>query len=233
MKKREKGVIFLKRGVEVETKSEALMREIGLDPTRFANAQGYVFDFGGVISVSPIPKWDQTLYPYLEQQGLTREQARAGWKRWRYLWDGGFISFADFYRKVFAEVGVEPTAEVLDYLWRVDAAGWVEEFRPETWELMKALKREGRKVGILTNMSADFFEKLYVPRCAEYRALIDAEVVSGLERLYKPEKPIYDLMASRMGLSPAQLVFFDDTEANVLAARSFGWSSELYPAPCR
>ena len=78
------------------------------------------------------------------------------------------------------------------------------------------------------DMSTDFYERLYVPRCAEYRALLDAEVISGLHRLYKPEEAIYRLAEREMGLPPDRLLFLDDTEANVAAARSFGWHSELY-----
>ena len=98
-----------------------------------------------------------------------------------------------------------------------------------TLELMRRLKAVGKKVGILSNMSPDFHERLFVPRAAAYRALADAEVISGLVKLYKPEKPIYDLTARRMGLPPERLLFVDDTPSNVEAARRYGWQSETYP----
>ena len=94
---------------------------------------------------------------------------------------------------------------------------------------MRRLKADGRKLGILTNMSPDFYERLFVPRAAAYRALVDAEVVSGLEHLYKPQRAIYDLMAQRLALPPERLLFFDDTPANVEAARACGWQAEVYP----
>ena len=67
------------------------------------------------------------------------------------------------------------------------------------------------------------------PLAALREALADAEVISGLVNLYKPEKPIYDLAAQRMGLPPERLLFLDDTPSNVDAARSYGWQSEIYP----
>ena len=94
---------------------------------------------------------------------------------------------------------------------------------------MRRLKSAGKKIGVLSNMSNEFYERLYVVRCAEYRALLDAEVISSLYKLYKPEEPIYRLAENKMGLAPGQLMFLDDTEANVVAARSFGWHSEVYP----
>lgn len=194
---------------------------------RAANVDGVVFDFGGVISKSPRDGW--ALYPYCAARGVDRAALDAGWTKYRHLWDGGFISFDDMYRRVFADAGRVVSDADLAELWEIDAVGWIRELRPETLSLMQALKMRGKKVGILTNMSPDFHERLFVPRAEAYRALADAEVVSGLEKLYKPERPIYDLMASRLGISPARLLFLDDTSANVTAARAYGWQAELYP----
>ena len=193
---------------------------------RAASADGVVFDFGGVISVSPMEGWE--LYPFCAARGVDRTTVAAGWKRYRHLWDGGFISFDEMYRRIFADAGVEISAADLEELWEIDAVGWIRDLRPETLDLMRMLKAQGKKLGILSNMSPDFHDRLFVPRAADYRALADVEVISGLEKLYKPERPIYDLTQRRMGLSPERLLFLDDTPVNVHAARSYGWQAEVY-----
>ena len=193
---------------------------------RAAQVDGVVFDFGGVISVSPREGW--SLYPFCAARGVGRAAVDAGWARYRHLWDGGFISFEEMYRRMFADAGVGISDADVAELWEIDAVAWIRDLRADTLELMRALKARGRRIGILTNMSPDFHERLFVPRAAAYRALADAEVVSGLERLYKPEQPIYDLMARRMGLPPGRLLFVDDTPANVEAARGYGWQAEVY-----
>ena len=132
---------------------------------------------------------------------------------------------------IFADAGLPPPApEQIGRLWELDAEAWVQTLSPETLALMKDLKASGRKIGILSNMSADFHARLFAPRCAEYRALADAEMISGIERLVKPERPIYDLAAQRLGLAPGDLLFLDDTESNVAAARRWGWRAQLYRA---
>ena len=142
---------------------------------------------------------------------------------------GGVISVAP--SRIFADAGAgEPTAEDFAAIWRLDIEGWIRELRPDTLALMRRIKADGRKVGILTNMSPDFYEKLFVARAAEYRALADAEVVSGLVRLYKPQPEIYALMERRIGLPAGRLFFLDDLQKNVDAARGCGWQAELYPA---
>ena len=193
---------------------------------RAASADGVVFDFGGVISVSPMEGWE--LYPFCAARGVDRTNVAAGWKRYRHLWDGGFISFDEMYRRIFADAGVEISAADLEELWEIDAVGWIRNLRPETLDLMRMLKAQGKKLGIVSNMSPDFYDRLFVPRAADYRALADVEVISGLEKLYKPERPIYDLTQRRMGLSPDRLLFLDDTPVNVNAARSYGWQAEVY-----
>lgn len=193
----------------------------------FKAVDGVVFDFGGVISYSPLgDEWP--LYPYCAKLGLDRAGVDAGWQKYRHLWDGGFISFNEMYRRTFADAGLAVTDAQLEDIWELDAVGWIRDLCPDTLALMRRLKSDGKKLGILSNMSPDFHERLFVPRCAEYRALMDAEVISGLHRLYKPEEPIYRLMERLIGLPPERLLFLDDTEKNVLAARRYGWHAELY-----
>ena len=197
---------------------------------RGAMVDGVVFDFGGVISVSPMKDWP--LYPYCAAKGVDRAAMDRGWKNYRHLWDGGFIPFDELYRRIFTDAGCPPPdAATLADLWELDAVGWIRELRPDTLELMRRLKENGKKIGILSNMSPDFHDRLFVPRAAAYRALADAEVISGLVKLYKPEQPIYDLTARRMGLQPERLLFLDDMLPNVEAARRYGWNSEVYPPP--
>ena len=196
---------------------------------RAADVDGVVFDFGGVISVSPVKDWP--IYPYCAAKGIDRAAMDAGWKKYRYLWDGGFITFEELYGRIFADAGCPPPdAATLADLWELDSVGWIRVLRQDTLELMRRLKAAGKKIGILSNMPPDFYEQLYVPRAAEYRALADAEVISGLVKMYKPAKPIYDLMAQRIGLPSERLLFLDDVPSNVEAARSSGWQSEVYMA---
>ena len=189
---------------------------------------GVAFDFGGVFTVSPKTD-DWPLYDYCAKFGVDRAAVDRGWKNYRHLWDGGFIPFSELYRRTFADAGVTLDAAQVDDLWELDAVGWIRTLRDDTLALLYRLKAAGKKLGVLSNMPPEFYERMYVPRCAAYRALLDAEVISGLEFLYKPEEPIYRLMERRMGLPPDRLLFLDDTEANVLAARAFGWHAEVYP----
>ncbi len=196
---------------------------------RCSLCEGVVFDFGGVISIAPTRE-DYTVVKTCEGLGLSQEAFYKGWDDYRHLWDGGFISAHEMYRRIFADSGMTLDEATLEKLYREDAFAWVKTLAPVTLDLMARLKNAGKKIGILTNMSDEFYRDFFAPRAAQYLAYADAVVVSGQHKMYKPERPIYDLMVEKIGIEPAKLIFLDDTQKNVDAAIRYGWQSELYRA---
>ena len=63
----------------------------------------------------------------------------------------------------------------------------------------------------------------------------DGVIVSGLERLVKPDPRIFRVLCERYSLAPESCVFIDDSEPNVVAARKFGMNTVHFasPAQCR
>ncbi|MDH4020420.1 MAG: HAD family phosphatase [Xanthomonadales bacterium] len=86
--------------------------------------------------------------------------------------------------------------------------------------LLKPLKMNYRIFG-LTNWSAETFPiacDLY-PFFGEFEGI----VVSGKERLAKPDERIYLLLLERYGLSAADCLFIDDNARNIRAAKALGF----------
>lgn len=89
-----------------------------------------------------------------------------------------------------------------------------------TADLLRALKSRGRPVYAITNFSA---AKLALARRRfDFLNLFDGVVVSGEERLVKPDPAIYRRLLDRYALEPAETLFIDDVERNVEAARGVG-----------
>lgn len=59
----------------------------------------------------------------------------------------------------------------------------------------------------------------------------DGVVVSGLEKLVKPDPRIYRLFCERYALAPESCVFIDDSEPNIIAARKFGMHTVHFNSP--
>lgn len=185
--------------------------------------RGIVFDFGGVISEPDLPGF------FTRTNGLTgwtQEQVLAGWKRHRAGLDRDEIPVAELYRRIAADLNTPLADDLLHAIGRLDYEAWSPP-NPETFVWAQELKAAGFRIGILTNMPTEFLP--WFDRCAApFRALADAEVISGEEHLIKPEPAIYARMAERMGLAGEELFFLDDSPVNVDAARACGWQAHRF-----
>lgn len=181
-----------------------------------------VFDFGGVMTTSTMPNRVRTS---VDRLGIDWKVLADGFARYRRLMDADFMTMDEMYDLIWADAGIEISAEVRDKIVAEDMASFLEGSRNErTLEWMKDLKARGFKIGILSNMSTEMlkrFRKVY----ADYVALADAMVISGVERMFKPQTRIYNLLASRLGVPTGEICFFDDVESNCEGARRAGWSA--------
>jgi 2-haloacid dehalogenase len=53
-------------------------------------------------------------------------------------------------------------------------------------------------------------------------------IVSGVEKVAKPDPRIYEIVETRSGRAGAGLFFTDDNPANIAAAKARGWSTHLF-----
>jgi 2-haloacid dehalogenase len=95
--------------------------------------------------------------------------------------------------------------------------------------VLKRLVETGVPTYAITNFSGDKFREAreIYPFLASFRGV----VVSGDERLIKPDRAIFDLFFARYGLDPAECVFIDDSRANIETARSLGMRTIHYVEP--
>jgi 2-haloacid dehalogenase len=93
-------------------------------------------------------------------------------------------------------------------------------------ELVTEFKRLGLRLYGLTNWWAETFHHALeaVPAIAE----MDGVVVSGRERLAKPDPQIFRLLAQRFDVDPRRAVFVDDAAPNVEAAAALGYHAVLF-----
>jgi putative hydrolase of the HAD superfamily len=188
-----------------------------------AQIKGIVFDFGGVISAAH----DETFWAKAKAlTGWNRDEIWAGWRKHRWMLDADFITPQGLYYLIGKDMGAVPNPETLDRLAEMDYDSWAVP-NPETLAWARELKAAGFKIGILTNMPTNFIP-WFNRAAADFRALADAEVISGAEHIVKPDPAIYALMAARLKLPAESLCFFDDMLPNVEAAQKCGWQSAQF-----
>ena len=92
--------------------------------------------------------------------------------------------------------------------------------RQETADLARRARAAGVPVGLLSNSWGVGGHDVYAGY--DLAAMFDVVVISHLVGLRKPEAPIFELAAARLGVAPRDCVFVDDTRANVTAATGLG-----------
>ena len=106
-------------------------------------------------------------------------------------------------------------------------ARWAEHSLPiqETNDLAIRLKKAGYGIYLLSNASTHVMGQLSHMPAMPY---LDGYVISGIERLMKPDPAIYQLLCERYGLVPAECLFVDDLEDNCVGARVAGMRAERF-----
>ncbi|MGK2348204.1 HAD-IA family hydrolase [Actinomyces sp. W5033] len=148
------------------------------------------------------------------------EMATTGeFTRWNALWDAGATK-----QEVLAAVAAEQPArtdkvEAMRTYWEHfedTLTGPV----PGTAALVQALLGAGTPLYCLTNFNHLLWPlgRERVPELARFRGV----VVSGEERLVKPDARVYRLLLERYGLSAGRTLFVDDSAANTAGAAAVG-----------
>jgi 2-haloacid dehalogenase len=97
--------------------------------------------------------------------------------------------------------------------------------------LLHEVKANGYRALALTNWSAETFPlaRKRFPFLAEFEGI----VISGEEKIIKPQAEIYHCLFKRHGVAPERAVFMDDSLHNVEGARAVGMHAIHFTTPER
>lgn len=94
------------------------------------------------------------------------------------------------------------------------------------------LADQGRKLGLLSNIISDLVP-VWEARHGDWLGRFASLTYSCEIGVAKPDRRAYEICAQRLGVEPGQALFFDDNEANVVAAREAGMAAELFTSPAQ
>ena len=122
--------------------------------------------------------------------------------------------------KVFPEFAEE--LKLFDTRWIETLGDPIE----ENLALMRRLKAAGRPVHALSNFAA---EKIALAReLHPFLDQFDVCIVSGHVGVAKPDRRIFEILFARLGRLPSELLFIDDSIANVRASEAAGMAAIHY-----
>jgi HAD superfamily hydrolase (TIGR01509 family) len=143
--------------------------------------------------------------------------------QWHFQHDAG-RPFA----KTSAElIALHPEHEALILAWKTRYNESIGDPVPGVHAIVEELDRAGVPLFVISNFSGEFWP----PFRAQEAALFDrfrGFVISGDERLMKPDPAIYRLALDRFGLAAEEAFFVDDVPANVEGAAALGIAARLF-----
>jgi len=90
-------------------------------------------------------------------------------------------------------------------------------------EILTILKRQKYECYVLSNWSWETFQNL--DNEYPFLKLFDDILISGKEKMIKPDKEIYLLAIKRFNLEPKNTIFIDDKIENINAAKYLGFNT--------
>jgi 2-haloacid dehalogenase len=174
-----------------------------------------IFDVGHVLY-----DWDpRILYERLfdDEQALDAFLRDVATREWHFQHDAG---------RPFAETSAELIARHPDHadmirLWGPRFSEQIPGPMPGMIELVEELDAAGVPLFAITNFSGEFFAPFRLREARLFDRFRDI-VVSGDEKMVKPDRAIFELALRRFGVAADETIFVDDNEANVAGAEAVG-----------
>jgi 2-haloacid dehalogenase len=182
-----------------------------------------IFDIGGVL-IDWNPRY---LYSKLLEDDAAIEAFlnETGFHHWNLKLDGGALWEPTIAELIRQHPHHRLLIEAAHHRWHEMLPGDI----PGTVAILERLAQQGVPLYAITNFSTEKWMETRA-RFPFFRHFRDI-VVSGDERLLKPDAAIFQLCLRRNSLEAGSCVFIDDVARNVAAAKSVGLDAILFETP--
>ncbi|RJK94803.1 HAD family hydrolase [Vallicoccus soli] len=133
----------------------------------------------------------------------------------------------DYWAAVGRDLGLPLDEDLVRRLTAQDGALWTR-LRPDAEDLLDRLARARVRTALLSNAPASLAA---VARTQPWASAFDRLFFSGELGVAKPDPGIYARVDEELGTAPGDVLFVDDREVNVEAARAHGWRAHLWRDP--
>jgi putative hydrolase of the HAD superfamily len=180
-----------------------------------------IFDYGNVLSQSQPIADTQAMAGILD---LTLERFTDLYWQFRVPYDSGTLAPTEYWNTVAETAARAITAGQADALIEIDSRSWSHP-DPVTPQWARRFRDAGLRTAILSNMPAPVRD--YVLGCS-WLPEFDARVFSCEGGVCKPEPEIYRECLNKLEAKPSEVLFLDDRESNIRAARALGLHAVLF-----
>ena len=184
-----------------------------------------VFDLFGVIACAQSPAGRAEI---LAAAGAPADRAEEFWRAYwelRPSYDRGRLNGPEYWRSVAGALDTMFTRARIDELIAADSGSW-RAVDPRMLELLDVLARSGVTLGLLSNIPPELADE-FLERHA-WLGRFDVLGFSCRIGRVKPEPAAFEWCIKALGIEPAEILFIDDREENVRAARACGMQGQVF-----
>ena len=183
-----------------------------------------IFDVGGVLISDLFERYDQIA---ADRIGVSlddfRKMRKKHWGDCRL----GKIHSAEFWRRILSEFSKEDMLKDV-----VKGAYKVMKINRHILVIVKKLAKSGRyKLGVVSNNSFEWSH--YAKSVIGLGKYFSVWISSSDVGMKKPDKEIFLLASDRLGVSPKDCIFIDNSKTNVAGAVAAGLTGIHYTTPSR
>ena len=181
-----------------------------------AHLKAIIFDYGEVLCHRPTPAEIEELAGFF---GISVDALPALWEKNRGSFDRGDLTAGAYWHMLAEDAGTKLSSDELQRICDLDMTMW-SNVNSAMIDWTRQLGAAGLKLGLLSNMHPDM-----VAHCRkrfDWIGNFDFVTFSGEVRLIKPDPAIYQHTLRGLGVAPSEVLFLDDRDVNVQAARKLG-----------
>ncbi len=175
-----------------------------------------ILDYGEVLCLRPSPDFLASMASTL---GIELENFLPIYRSSRNPYDRGDFTANAYWVEFARRAGVTLDAQKIEDLRRLDMQMW-SNVNHEMTEWLARIHSSGIKTAILSNMQTDM--AAHVRNNFGWLCHFDHQVFSCEVRSVKPDSFIYEHTLSLLKIPPSEVLFIDDREENIHAARAAG-----------
>ncbi len=181
--------------------------------------RGIGFDYGGVLAGMPSSQFVKELCAILS---ITAETFHDAYFAINHLLNKGILAKEDFFKKLLENLNKESELpEVLKFLSSIPE----HQLNQQVLTLARELKSAGYKVGVFSNNTPEAAKKMRQSKLPDY---FDAFIVSSEIGKLKPDPEAFRIFFERLGISPKESVYIDDSPKSLTTAKELGFQPILF-----
>lgn len=181
-----------------------------------------IFDYGNVICK---PQELSDVDNIADCVGISRDIVHKYYWHFRLDFDRHALNAEQYWRQIGRLAGKELSTAQIEEATLRDARSWSRPNR-QTVEWIKHLQRHNMRTAILSNMPLAL--KQIIERECDWLPDFDVKVYSCDVLSNKPDFKIYQHCLQQLQVEPQDVLFLDDRQENIEAARALGMHAEVF-----